>query len=233
VALMLGAWYVLGGLALGQPLVHPRLMTAALALLVLSALSLPWLYVLLDPFSATHKQAFTDLQYLLAPPVVLVAIGGATTFRRAAAEKLPWPEPSFQCLIWSMAVFALGGMLGLFVDGADTRTPAHYHGIAGGINLALMGLFFGLLLPLLDRALAAGRTVLWTIWLYGAGQLLHALGLFWAGGYGAPRKTVATEGLDSLGATAGLYLLGVGAVIAVIGGVMFIVMVSKALLRKL
>jgi len=231
-ALMLGAWYVLGGLALGRPLVHPRLMTAALALLVLAALPLPFLYVFLEPFSDAQKRAFTDLQYLLAPPALLVAAGAAATVRRAAAERLPWSAPVFHCLMLSMAVFAVGGALGLFVDGADTRTPAHYHGVAGGINLALMGLFFGLLLPVLDRPLAAGKAVLWSIWLYGIGQLLHALGLFWAGGYGAPRKAVAADGLEGLAATAGLYLLGIGAVIAVIGGVMFIVMVSKALLRR-
>lgn len=230
--LMLGAWYVLGGLALGRPLLHPRLMTVALALLVLAALPAPFLYVFLEPFSGEQKQAFTDLQFLLAPPALLVAAGAAATLWRAAAERLPCPKPVFHCLILSIVVFAVGGVLGLFVDGADTRTPAHYHGVIGGINLALMGLFFGLILPLLDRFLAAGKAVMWSIWLYGAGQLLHALGLFWAGGYGAPRKTVAAEGFEGLAANAGLYLLGVGAVIAVVGGVMFIVMVSKALLKR-
>ncbi|MBI1985481.1 MAG: cbb3-type cytochrome c oxidase subunit I [Rhodospirillales bacterium] len=231
--LMLGAWYVLGGLALGRPMLHPRLMTAALVLLVLAALPAPFLYVFLEPFSGEHKQAFTDLQFLLAPPVLLVTAGAAATLWRAAAKRLPWTEPVFHCLVLSMVVFAVGGVLGLFVDGADTRTPAHYHGVIGGINLALMGLFFGLILPLLDRALAAGKVLMWSIWLYGAGQLSHALGLFWAGGYGAPRKTVAAEGLEGLAATAGLYLLGVGAAIAVVGGVMFIVLVSKALLKRL
>lgn len=232
--LMLGAWYVLGGLALGQPLVHPRLMMAALALLVVAAVPAPFLYALLAPFSGEQNQAFTDLQYLLAPPALLVAGGAASTLRRAAAAgRLPWSQPVFHCLLLSVVVFAVGGVLGLFVDGADTRTPAHYHGVIGGINLALMGLFFGLLLPLLGRAVTTGKAVFWSIWLYGAGQLLHALGLFWAGGYGAPRKTFAGAGLEGWGATAGLYLMGVGAVIAVIGGVMFIFMVSKALLKRL
>ncbi len=233
-SLMLGAWYVIGGLALGRPLVHPRLMTVALALLVLSALPAPFLYVAMAPLSGEQKQAFTSMQYLLAPPVLLVAGGALATLARAAAnDGLKWSEPTLHCLLLSIAVFAVGGGLGLFVDGADTRTPAHYHGVIGGINLALMGLFFGLLLPLLDRALAAGRAPVWSAWLYGAGQVLHALGLYWAGGYGAPRKTAGAAGLDGLAATAGLYLLGIGAVIAVIGGVMFIVMVSKALLRRL
>ncbi|MAF47919.1 MAG: hypothetical protein CMM10_06635, partial [Rhodospirillaceae bacterium] len=53
-----------------------------------------------------------------------------------------------------------------------------------------------------------------------------------AGGYGAPRKTFGeAQGLDEMGAIAGLYLNGIGAVVAIIGGVMFIWTVAAALLR--
>ena len=31
----------------------------------------------------------------------------------------------------------VGAFLGLFVDGADTRTPAHYHGVIAAIMLAI------------------------------------------------------------------------------------------------
>jgi heme/copper-type cytochrome/quinol oxidase subunit 1 len=96
-----------------------------------------------------------------------------------------------------------------------------------------MGLFFSLFLPLLGRALAPGKAVAASIWLYAVGQAVHAIGLFWAGGYGAPRKTVAAaDGAQALGPTIGLYMLGVGAVIAVIGGVTFIVLVARALLKS-
>ena len=132
-----------------------------------------------------------------------------------------------------MAVFFLGGLLGLFVDGADTRTPAHYHGVIGGVNLALMGLVFCALLPSLERAAKLGRAVFALFWLYGLGQALHSAGLFLAGGYGAPRKVAGDiAGLEAFGAQVGLYGMGVGAVIAVAGGVMFIWIVGRALLRR-
>ena len=235
--LMLGAWYVLGGMALGQPLVHPRLMSAALGLLAVAALPAPFFYMGIgfEPLSGEQKLAFTNLQYLLAPPVLLVGGGAAMTLigRSRAAGGLPWRDPALPCLVLSILVFALGGVLGLFVDGADTRTPAHYHGVIGGINLAFMGLFFSLFLPLLGRALAPGKAVAASIWLYAVGQAVHAIGLFWAGGYGAPRKTVAAaDGAQALGPTIGLYMLGVGAVIAVVGGVTFIVLVARALLKS-
>jgi hypothetical protein len=236
VGLLLGSWYVLGGLTLAEPLVHPRLMTVALGLLVVAALPAPFLYggIVLEPFSFTHKQVFTNMQYLLAPPVLLVSVGAATTLFRHArvADGLPWHDPILLSLVTSLGVFMLGAGLGLFVDGADTRTPAHYHGVIGGINLAFMGLFFGLFLPLLGCVLERNRAAKASVWLYAVGQAAHAIGLFWAGGYGAPRKTMTAGGLDALGPTIGLYMVGVGAVIAVVGGVMFIVLVCRAFLRR-
>jgi heme/copper-type cytochrome/quinol oxidase subunit 1 len=234
VGLLLVAWYVLGGIALGQPLVRPSLFSVAQGLLLVAVAVAVALQFWLQPFSDTQRAAFTWLQYALAPPALLVAGFGLATVVAARRERpLPWSDPAFACLVLSTGVFAIGGVLGIFVDGADTRTPAHYHGVIGGINLAFMGLFLALFLPLLDRAVAVGKTIRAQIWLYAVGQALACIGLFWAGGYGAPRKTAgAAQGLAELGAKIGLYLNGIGALIAVVGGVLFIVTVLAALLRK-
>ena len=235
IGLLLTAWYVLGGVTLGRPLAHPGLMNWAVFLLLASALAGPALFVVFEAFSAAQTTAFTDLQFLLAPPTLLLSLAGTMTLIKGRGEGAwAWSDPAFHCLVLSVLVFATGGVLGLFVDGADTRTPAHYHGVIGGINLAFMGLFFGLFLPLLERGLNKARAAIASVWLYAAGQIFHSLGLFWAGGYGAPRKVAGAEqGIEALGATLGLYLMGVGALVAVIGGVMFIVMVTRALLKKL
>ena len=228
--LMLCAWWALAGAA-GRPL-PSGLFFWAMAALALFALIGPALYWIYPAFSPEQTQAFTNLQYLLGPaPVVLAAAflftGGGTppTDDRARLAR--------QAIYLSMAVFFLGGALGLFVDGADTRTPAHYHGVIGGVNLALMGLVFCALLPSLDRAPKLSRAVFTLFWLYGLGQALHSAGLFLAGGYGAPRKVAGDiAGLEALGAKVGLYGMGVGAVIAVAGGVMFIWITARALLRR-
>jgi len=235
VGLLLTAWYVLGGVSLGQPWVRPNLMNWAVLFLVLSSLAGPVLYVVHDAFSAAQITGFTHLQYMLAPPTVMIAgIGVVSMLKGRGEDSVPWGDPAIHCLLLSVLVFALGGALGFYVDGADTRTPAHYHGVIGGINLAFMGLFFGLILPLLERGLKKGKAAATSAWLYAWGQIFHSLGLFLAGGYGAPRKVAdGTEGIEDMGATFGLYLMGAGAVIAVIGGVMFIVMVTRALLKKL
>jgi heme/copper-type cytochrome/quinol oxidase subunit 1 len=127
-------------------------------------------------------------------------------------------------------VFSVGGVMGLLITGSDTRTPAHYHGAIAGVNLALMGLYLKRLLPAIGRPLAPSRLLRTEIVLFGVGQLIACIGLFLAGGYGAPRKL--PDGAASLvnGAAVGMYLHGVGALIAIIGGVLFVITISRALL---
>lgn len=228
-ALMAVAWYWLAEAAGRAP--SARVFTLVMAALAAFALIGPALYAIYPMYGPDQTLAFTNLQYLLAPtPVVLAAAllaggtGSATGPEAALARRALWI---------SVALFGLGGVLGLFVDGADTRTPAHYHGVIGGVNLALMGLTFCLLLPLVGRAPAFGRAARALIWLYGIGQALHSLGLFAAGGYGAPRKVAGeVAGLEALGAQVALYAMGVGALIAIAGGVMFIWIAGRCLMRS-
>ncbi len=207
----------------------------AVALLVIFALPAPVFYFVFDSFSVAQAKAFTDLQYAFAPPAMIAAaaIAAAIVRGRREAGTLPWGNPAFLCLVLSIVVFGVGGFMGLFVDGADTRTTAHYHGVIAGINLAFMGLFFCLFLPLQGRAVNRGKALYAQIYLFGAGQLMAVIGLFLAGSFGTPRKTAgAAQGLEEAGAKIGMYLNGIGALIAVIGGVMFIYMVAAALIRK-
>ncbi len=226
--LMLVGWSILATSASGRPVPGRAVMLTATALLVLSAFAGPLFYGVYEPFSAAQTDAFTNLQYALAVPPVLVAVGALAWIRRP----LPWAKPAFLCLVASMAVFGAGGILGLFVDGADTRTPAHYHGVIAGVSLVFMGLFYEVFLPVLGRPLARGKTIYAQIWLFAGGQFAACIGLFLAGGFGAPRKTAGdAQGLEGIGAIAGMTLNGVGALFAVIGGILFIWLVAKALLR--
>ena len=230
-ALMLGAWYQLGASALGRPPMAPAWHKGAALWLLAFALPAPVLYLFQTPFGAEQTETFTHLQYALAPPVLVAAGLMALAFAGRDAPPPPWRHPGFLCLVLSAGVFAVGGVLGLFVDGADTRTPAHYHGVIAGVNLAFMGLFYVVFLPLLGRGPPWGRMLYAQIYLFAGGQTVAALGLFWAGGYGAPRKTAGAEqGLEGIGAIAGMALNGVGALVAVIGGVLFIWTVARALL---
>ena len=207
------------------------------AYLLLAATASVGLFITLDsaPTSDDYWTQFTDLQYGMALPSLLFGIPlvAAIIKLRHDGRAFPWTDPVFVCLVLSPLVFAVGGFLGLFVDGADTRTPAHYHGVIAGINLSFMGLFYGLFLPLLGRGLERSKALIAQVWMFGGGQLLASIGLFMAGGYGTPRKTAGeAQNLSDLGAIIGMFLNGIGALIAISGGIMFIWMVARALLRR-
>ena len=109
-----------------------------------------------------------------------------------------------------MGLFAAGGLIGVFIAGANVRVPAHYHGCIVGVTLALMGLVYRLL-PQLGYAAPVGRLANWQPALYGAGQLMHILGLVWSGGYGVQRKVAGAEQvLRSTAEVAGMGLMGLG-----------------------
>ncbi len=227
--LLVVAWSVLAAFVFGPSVPGRGVVLAAAALLVVSVLPAPFFYLVFEPFSAEHAGAFTTLQYAMAPPTVLVA--AAIALRRN--RQLPWREPAFLCLVLSVTVFAVGGGLGLFVDGADTRTPAHYHGVIAGVTLAFMGLFYVTFLPLLERSPKRGKLMFAQIYLFAGGQLAACVGLFLAGGFGAPRKTAgAAQGLEAMGAIVGMALNGIGALFAVLGGILFIWVAAAALLKS-
>jgi len=233
VALLIAAWIALADHVLGES-GGSAVFRLAAGLLVLGALAALGLDLALDVNSSARWETFALWQYALAPAPLLAA--GAIARRLVPAARARPDirrDPAFLALALSVLVFGVGGLLGLFVDGTDTRTPAHYHGVIGGINLALMGVFLRIALPRAGRAPRGRRILALQIWLYGAGQAIASLGLFWAGGYGAPRKAAGeAQGLVELGAKLGLYLNGFGALIAVMGGILFIVTLARALLRR-
>jgi heme/copper-type cytochrome/quinol oxidase subunit 1 len=132
-------------------------------------------------------------------------------------------------LIASIVLFASGGVIGVFIAGSNVRIPAHYHGCIVGVTLALMGLVYHLL-PQLGYGAPVGRMATLQPTLYGAGQLMHILGLVWSGGYGVQRKVAGAEQvLRSTSEVAGMGLMGLGGLIAIIGGLLFVVVVVKAM----
>jgi hypothetical protein len=205
-----------------------RALASASGLLLLAAFAAPAFYVVYPPFSAEQTAAFTWLQYALGPSAAVVTVAIAYVLRRP----WPWHEPAFLALALSVLLFAVGGALGLFVDGADTRTPAHYHGVIAGVTLAFFGVFFARILPLLGRMPPAHRRSRLILHLFAWGQLVACIGLFIAGGHGAPRKMAGeAQGLAELAPMIGMGLNGLGGLVAVVGGILFVWTVGAALLR--
>ena len=134
-------------------------------------------------------------------------------------------------LIASLVLFGVGGIVGLFIQGSNVKIPAHYHGCIVGVTIALMGLAY-LLLPALGFARPAARLATWQPYVYGGGQLLHITGLVWSGGYGVQRKVAGSEQvLRTTQEVAGMGLMGLGGLIAIIGGILFVYVMLLAIVR--
>lgn len=226
VSLALIAWFLLGMAWLGYQLVSPRALRLSILVALIAVLPTVFFYLVEDV-----RTTFTHAKYLLAFPVAVFVFASFSALKKPES-KVNWQDPAFLALFLSFALFMIGGFLGLFVDGNDTRTPSHYHASLGGVNLAFMGLFYALFLPMLGRTIAPCRAQRVQLWTYGVGQLLQCAGLFVAGGHGAARKTAGAEqSLDQFWIKFGMGLNGGGALIAIVGGIMFVWMVGKALSR--
>jgi hypothetical protein len=70
----------------------------------------------------------------------------------------------------------------------------------------------------------------WQPYVYGGGQLIHVVGLAWSGGYGMQRKMAgADQAFVYLEQKIGMGMMGLGGLVAVIGGLMFVVICLKAM----
>ena len=91
------------------------------------------------PFSDHQREAFRFLQFGIAAPTVIFAIALVARARRLPGP-WPWRDPAFFALAMSLALFALGGIMGFLIDGSDTRTPAHYHAVITAVSVSSAGM---------------------------------------------------------------------------------------------
>ena len=229
--LMLVGWLWLASACGARLPLSPRVTLALFALALLSVFVTPLAYLAYDIASVEHRQLHTWAMRVggglaIAPIALAVALG-----LRGPTRLDPAQRPLRAALVASMLLFAAGGLIGVFIAGSNVRIPAHYHGCIVGVTLALMGLVYRLL-PQLGYAAPQGRLAVWQPGLYGAGQLMHILGLVWSGGYGVQRKVAGAEQvLRSPSEVAGMGLMGLGGLVAIIGGLLFVVVVIRAMRR--
>ncbi len=193
----------------------------------------PFAYLFLDASSPEYVRFFTGLmEYGLGPSTVVFSLAILALIVSKKFKDLPWNRPEFSSLIISMVLFGLGGLISFKIYGYNTKIPSHYHGAIGGITLAFMGMT-NHLLSLLEREAYSRRLAAIQPYIYGTGQALFVLGLYWAGAHGVARKTFgAAQQLDNTAKMAGMVIVGIGGGIAILGGVLFIVNSLASLLRN-
>ncbi|MEO8102097.1 MAG: cbb3-type cytochrome c oxidase subunit I [Betaproteobacteria bacterium] len=207
----------------------PRVLTLLFAVALLAVFLTPITYLAFDVTSVEHHRMQTLLMRfgggLVIPPIGLAVVWSLWSARDLPADK----RPIRSSLLASLVLFFAGGAIGFMISGSNVRIPAHYHGCIVGITLAMMGVIY-LILPRLGFASPSSRSARWQPAIYGAGQLMHITGLVWSGGYGVQRKVAGSEQvLRTAQETMGMGLMGLGGLIAIVGGIMFLVIVLRAL----
>jgi heme/copper-type cytochrome/quinol oxidase subunit 1 len=164
---------------------------------------------------------------LAVTPIGLLILIGLLRADRAG----PAHRPLRRSLWMSLLLFFTGGVISLFISGINTIIPAHYHGSIVGVTLGLMGLAY-LLLPKLGYPPVQGRLAELQPWIYGAGQLLHIAGLAISGAMGIQRKTAGVaQGLETLSSKLAMGVMGIGGLLAVIGGIIFVWVILRSFVK--
>ena len=226
--LMLVAWLWLASLCGARVPLSPRVAVLLFAVGLASVFVVPVIYLAWPVASAEHTKMLTWLMRfgggLAILPLGLAVLVGLVRAGSAGDET----GPLRAALATSMILFSVGGAFGFLIQGSDVRIPAHYHGCIVGVTLAMMGLGYALL-PRFGLRVPAQQLATAQPWIYGAGQLLHITGLVWSGGYGVQRKVAGAEQvLRSTQEVAGMGLMGLGGLIAIVGGFLFLFVVWQA-----
>jgi hypothetical protein len=228
--LMLVGWLWLAGASGACISLSPRLTALLLALALVSVFVTPYAY-LASSVTSVEFRLLNTWAMRLGGGVAIVPIGLAVVWGllRAGASRSASEPPLRAALVASIVLFGAGGVIGALISGNNVRIPAHYHGCIVGVTLALMGLVY-LLLPRLGYRAPTGRMAFWQPLLYGTGQMLHIIGLVWSGGYGVQRKVAGSaQVLHSASEVAGMGLMGLGGLVAIIGGLLFVVVVARSM----
>ena len=226
--LMLVAWLWLATASGSRTPLSPRVTLLMFALALAAVFVTPFAYLAHDLASVEHRNLHTWAMRL-GGGVSILPIGLAVLVGLATARARTGSSPLRAALISSMLLFASGGVIGIFINGNNVMIPAHYHGSIVGVTLALMGLVYHLL-PQLGYRAPSPRFAAWQPVVYAAGQLMHIAGLVLSGGYGVKRKVAGAEQvLESPGEIIGMGLMGSGGLVAIAGGLLFVIVVAGSL----
>ncbi|NOX36360.1 MAG: hypothetical protein GXO78_02395 [Calditrichaeota bacterium] len=228
---MVNVWLILFSRLPGRPWLSLRLTNSLFALL--------WLPLLYAPYIAYHApntgfyySQFTRLmQFGIFPGVLgFLFVMGYAYFRRvsAADRRLFWQQTPALGFLASITLILTGFLLGAFIRTSNTLVPAHYHAAIGSITVIYMVMVYQLLpffgFPVLSRLLQ--RMASWQPVVFGFGQTIFAVGFAMAG---LTRKVYGAEQqIHTLKEYVGMGLMGLGGLMAIAGGILFIWIVTTA-----
>ncbi|MBF0351923.1 MAG: cbb3-type cytochrome c oxidase subunit I [SAR324 cluster bacterium] len=157
--------------------------------------------------------------------------------------KAPWGNPAFAGMALSIVIFGFGGGVTGVTQGVEQinimshntlRIPGHFHvTVVGGTSLAFMALAYYALPLVMRRELIGKGLAKYQPWIFGIGISIMSFGMTFAGILGIPRRhydvtfsTAIFQVPFSATATTMLGLLGLGAIMAFIGLLIFCVIAA-------
>ncbi|MFN7065749.1 MAG: cbb3-type cytochrome c oxidase subunit I [Aquificaceae bacterium] len=221
-ALMLAVWHELLKVNSGK---YTSSLSMNMANMFLLLSSLPLFY---GYFTDMLSEGFRFLVALsfgigLGVPVLV------HTFYLIKAIRLNKDVSTFS-LLFSMSVYYMGILIAYGGMQSDLRIPAHYHGAVSGVTIAFMGMAYYMLKERLGSVSLERVARLQPI-IFGLGINLLVIGFYIAGLLGAPRKTYGFEFSQEAEVLLALNLMGMGSLLAVLGGLMFLLYCIVSLLR--
>lgn len=229
VQLMMLCWLWLASVTGLNLKVSPRVVLVIFVIGLIPVFLTPYIYSLYDLGEAMHKQAISYLMMygggLAVLPLSLIIVLGLLQKKQSEITA----RPEYNALLASVLLFGVGGLIGYMINGSNVTVPAHYHGSIVAVTLVYMGVTYHIL-PRLGFRPINGKLANWQPVLYASGQLMHVSGMVWSGGYGVQRKTAAIEqGANHLERVIGMGIMGLGGLIAIIGGVLFLVITIRSM----
>lgn len=231
VALMLALWLHLLRRWSQAPALSPAGSRWLLAALIAPHALLPFA-ALRGTTAGAYVALATDLMRWTLFPTILVVLGlGVRHYLRHRPAVAA--DHRIAGLAGSATLALLGLVLGACIRGSNTLVPGHYHAAIGAVTLALMTAAYDFVADCAPVAGAAAtqfaraRRQLLT---FGLGQVIFALGFGWAGLHGLGRKQYGAEQhVRTAAEYAGLGVMGVGGLLAVAGGVLFLALMIGAM----
>ncbi|MFQ5431737.1 MAG: cbb3-type cytochrome c oxidase subunit I [Nitrospinota bacterium] len=225
-AMLVSVWYLLAEITTGDKLRSYGFLKFANKVLIFSTGFLLAVSFFFDPLERSMRVG-SEIIYAfgLGVPLFLHIINISRQFR------FDRKRPASVSLVISMTLYLYGIFIAYGGFNNDTRVPAHYHGAVTALTLALMGFAYHMISGYKIRV-ALPRLALAQPYAYGIGMLLFITGLFVSGIFGAPRKTFGVGWTENSAVIASLGLMGIGTLLAVIGGAIFVVYSGLTLIKE-
>jgi cytochrome c oxidase subunit 1 len=230
VAMMLGLWLLLLHRWSGHTVVSPGAIRWLLTALVLPHAMMPFL-ALGGTSDPAYTETATQLMRWTIFPVVLVVLGlGLRHVVRHWALRPADGQWRLVGLAGSATLTVLGFILGSLIRGSSTLVPGHYHCAIGAVTLALMTAAYDFCAATSVGVTPVQRWRRVQLLCFGCGQAVFGLGFALAGAYGLGRKQYGAEQhVRSLGEYLGLGVMGLGGLVAVAGGLLFLAVMLRCI----